>query len=210
MRAGAVYDVDGDLYFPVTADPRFGRGLRLDREQMLEVFAERGGDPDRPGSATRSTACCGSASATGRAGVGLALRRRSARLARRVRGDRPHLPGRGLRRPRRRYGPDLPPPRDVGRARAGRLPGDRRSPRPTSTRHGRFRGPQDVEVARQPRPRLETTCGRRRAGGDPAGAQQPALPRDWDWTSGLLDDATKRLAAWRDAVRRSDQTPTRP
>jgi L-cysteine:1D-myo-inositol 2-amino-2-deoxy-alpha-D-glucopyranoside ligase len=27
---------------------------------------------------------------------------------------------------------------------------------------------------------------------------------DWEWTAGLLDDATKRLAVWRDAVRRTD------
>jgi L-cysteine:1D-myo-inositol 2-amino-2-deoxy-alpha-D-glucopyranoside ligase len=46
---GAVYDVDGDLYFSVTADPRFGEVSGLDREAMLKVFAERGGDPDRPG-----------------------------------------------------------------------------------------------------------------------------------------------------------------
>ncbi|MCW2756933.1 MAG: L-cysteine:1D-myo-inositol 2-amino-2-deoxy-alpha-D-glucopyranoside ligase [Nocardioidaceae bacterium] len=47
--AGAVYDVDGDLYFSVTADPTFGGVSGWDREQMLRVFAERGGDPDRAG-----------------------------------------------------------------------------------------------------------------------------------------------------------------
>jgi L-cysteine:1D-myo-inositol 2-amino-2-deoxy-alpha-D-glucopyranoside ligase len=46
---GAVYDLDGDLYFSVTADPHFGSVSRLDREQMLPLFAERGGDPERPG-----------------------------------------------------------------------------------------------------------------------------------------------------------------
>lgn len=49
QEQGSVYDVDGDLYFSVTADPRFGELSRLDREAMLGVFAERGGDPDRPG-----------------------------------------------------------------------------------------------------------------------------------------------------------------
>jgi L-cysteine:1D-myo-inositol 2-amino-2-deoxy-alpha-D-glucopyranoside ligase len=44
-----VYDVDGDLYFSVTSDPSFGAVSGLDREAMLKVFAERGGDPDRPG-----------------------------------------------------------------------------------------------------------------------------------------------------------------
>jgi L-cysteine:1D-myo-inositol 2-amino-2-deoxy-alpha-D-glucopyranoside ligase len=46
---GHVYDVEGDLYFSVHADPLFGRVSGLDEEQMLAVFADRGGDPDRPG-----------------------------------------------------------------------------------------------------------------------------------------------------------------
>lgn len=47
--AGAAYDVDGDLYFDVTADPRFGGVANLPMAEMLELSAERGGDPDRPG-----------------------------------------------------------------------------------------------------------------------------------------------------------------
>src|SRR5690349_23886387 len=49
QKAGAVYEVDGDLYFSVTADPSFGSVSSWDREQMMAIFAERGGDPDRPG-----------------------------------------------------------------------------------------------------------------------------------------------------------------
>ncbi len=49
QRAGSVYDVDGDLYFSVTRDPAFGEVSGWTREQMLEVFADRGGDPDRAG-----------------------------------------------------------------------------------------------------------------------------------------------------------------
>ncbi|MDQ1292342.1 MAG: L-cysteine:1D-myo-inositol 2-amino-2-deoxy-alpha-D-glucopyranoside ligase [Actinomycetota bacterium] len=40
---------DGDVYFSVHADPGFGRIGNLSPEHMLELFAERGGDPDRPG-----------------------------------------------------------------------------------------------------------------------------------------------------------------
>ncbi len=47
--AGSVYDVDGDLYFSVTRDPAFGEVSGWSREEMLRVFADRGGDPDRPG-----------------------------------------------------------------------------------------------------------------------------------------------------------------
>ncbi|MBD0292390.1 MAG: cysteine--1-D-myo-inosityl 2-amino-2-deoxy-alpha-D-glucopyranoside ligase [Jiangellaceae bacterium] len=47
--AGAAYDLDGDLYFPVEAEPRFGELSGLSRTRMLELFAERGGDPGRAG-----------------------------------------------------------------------------------------------------------------------------------------------------------------
>ncbi|MET9023938.1 cysteine--1-D-myo-inosityl 2-amino-2-deoxy-alpha-D-glucopyranoside ligase [Actinopolymorpha sp. NPDC004070] len=46
---GGAYDVDGDIYFPVTADPAFGQVSRLSAADMRALFAERGGDPDRPG-----------------------------------------------------------------------------------------------------------------------------------------------------------------
>jgi len=46
---GFVYDVDGDLYFAVHSDPRFGQVSGMDEQEMLRIFPERGGDPDRPG-----------------------------------------------------------------------------------------------------------------------------------------------------------------
>jgi L-cysteine:1D-myo-inositol 2-amino-2-deoxy-alpha-D-glucopyranoside ligase len=46
---GAAYDVDGDLYFAVGAAADFGSVSHDDRAVMLELFAERGGDPERPG-----------------------------------------------------------------------------------------------------------------------------------------------------------------
>ncbi|GGF34236.1 L-cysteine:1D-myo-inositol 2-amino-2-deoxy-alpha-D-glucopyranoside ligase [Marmoricola endophyticus] len=49
QQAGAVYDVDGDLYFSVTADPAFGEVSGWDRQRMLEIYPERGGDPERAG-----------------------------------------------------------------------------------------------------------------------------------------------------------------
>lgn len=46
---GSVYAVDSDLYFRVRSDPHFGSVARLDLPTMLSLFAERGGDPERPG-----------------------------------------------------------------------------------------------------------------------------------------------------------------
>jgi L-cysteine:1D-myo-inositol 2-amino-2-deoxy-alpha-D-glucopyranoside ligase len=49
LDSGDVYSVGDDLYFRVRKDPGFGSVAHLTDAQMREVFAERGGDPDRPG-----------------------------------------------------------------------------------------------------------------------------------------------------------------
>lgn len=46
---GAAYEVDGDIYFSVSADRRFGSVAHLDQADMVRLSAERGGDPDRSG-----------------------------------------------------------------------------------------------------------------------------------------------------------------
>ena len=42
---GTVYSVDHDLYFEVRSDSDFGRRSNLSQAEMLEIFAQRGGDP---------------------------------------------------------------------------------------------------------------------------------------------------------------------
>ena len=44
-----IYQVDTDQYFSVHADTRFGTRSHLSQEQMISIFSERGGDPDRLG-----------------------------------------------------------------------------------------------------------------------------------------------------------------
>lgn len=55
LAAGAAYVVDDpahpDLYFRADADAAFGYESNYDRDTMLRLFAERGGDPQRPGKA---------------------------------------------------------------------------------------------------------------------------------------------------------------
>jgi L-cysteine:1D-myo-inositol 2-amino-2-deoxy-alpha-D-glucopyranoside ligase len=52
LASGAAYVIDGeypDVYYRADATPQFGYESGYDRDTMLRLFAERGGDPDRPG-----------------------------------------------------------------------------------------------------------------------------------------------------------------
>ncbi|CAB4331347.1 MAG: cysteine--1-D-myo-inosityl 2-amino-2-deoxy-alpha-D-glucopyranoside ligase [Actinobacteria bacterium] len=49
IDAGHTYKVNGDIYFRVHSDPDFGTRSKLSHDQMMEIFRERGGDPDRVG-----------------------------------------------------------------------------------------------------------------------------------------------------------------
>jgi L-cysteine:1D-myo-inositol 2-amino-2-deoxy-alpha-D-glucopyranoside ligase len=49
LTSGSAYRVDDDIYFATSSDPSFGSVGSYDRGRMLELFAERGGDPDRAG-----------------------------------------------------------------------------------------------------------------------------------------------------------------
>ena len=52
VDSGVAYRLDdgtGDVYFDLAAAPRFGSESNLSRDQMLPIFGERGGDPDRAG-----------------------------------------------------------------------------------------------------------------------------------------------------------------
>jgi L-cysteine:1D-myo-inositol 2-amino-2-deoxy-alpha-D-glucopyranoside ligase len=49
LAQGAAYYVGEDIYFPIAAAEHFGYESRYDRETMLALFAERGGDPQHAG-----------------------------------------------------------------------------------------------------------------------------------------------------------------
>ncbi|MGN9840353.1 cysteine--1-D-myo-inosityl 2-amino-2-deoxy-alpha-D-glucopyranoside ligase [Nonomuraea sp. H19] len=46
---GVTYVLDGDVYFSMADAPKFGQVSGYDESEMLALFAERGGDPDRAG-----------------------------------------------------------------------------------------------------------------------------------------------------------------
>ena len=45
----SIYSVEHDLYFKVHSDSQFGQRSHLSQDKMMEIFAERGGDPTRVG-----------------------------------------------------------------------------------------------------------------------------------------------------------------
>lgn len=49
QKAAPTYTVDSDLYFDVHSDGDFGKRSHLANDEMLEIFAQRGGDPSRVG-----------------------------------------------------------------------------------------------------------------------------------------------------------------
>jgi L-cysteine:1D-myo-inositol 2-amino-2-deoxy-alpha-D-glucopyranoside ligase len=49
--ADTTYLVDSDIYFTVRSDSEFGSRSHLSQDRMLNIFAERGGDPERAGKA---------------------------------------------------------------------------------------------------------------------------------------------------------------
>ena len=49
QEQASVYTVDTDLYFAVKSDSRFGSRSNLSHNEMLEIFSQRGGDPNREG-----------------------------------------------------------------------------------------------------------------------------------------------------------------
>lgn len=49
QEQSSIYPVDTDYYFSVKSDSKFGTRSNLSQGQMLGIFSQRGGDPDRVG-----------------------------------------------------------------------------------------------------------------------------------------------------------------
>ena len=49
QEQASIYSVDTDLYFAVKSDSRFGSRSNFSHNEMLEIFSQRGGDPNRDG-----------------------------------------------------------------------------------------------------------------------------------------------------------------
>ncbi|HEX3610903.1 MAG TPA: cysteine--1-D-myo-inosityl 2-amino-2-deoxy-alpha-D-glucopyranoside ligase [Sporichthyaceae bacterium] len=204
---GACYDVDGDLYFPVATDPIFGSVSRLSREAMLELFAERGGDPNRPGKKDALDALLWRAPregepswdtvvGSGRPGwhvecTAIALDRLGPRVD--IMGG-----GRDLAFPHHEMGASHAHVHDGG-------PGFVRA-----FVHAGLVGYQGEKMSKS-RGNLVFVSKLRQAGVDPVAIRLALLAHhyrsDWEWTDADLTGAQNRLQLWRSAVSRPDGPP---
>ncbi|MFB7269411.1 cysteine--1-D-myo-inosityl 2-amino-2-deoxy-alpha-D-glucopyranoside ligase [Streptomyces sp. NPDC056244] len=203
--AGAAYELDGDIYFSVAADPHFGEVSRLDAEAMRLLSAERGGDPDRPGKknpldpvlwlAARpgEPSWDGGTLGHGRPGwhiecVAIAL---------------DHL---GMGFDVQGGGSDLAfPHHEMGAAHAQALTGEHPFAR-TYVHAGMVA--LNGEKMSKSKGNLVFVSTLRREGVDPAAIRLALLAHhyrsDWEWTDEVLQEAEERLGRWRAAVSRPD------
>ncbi|WP_407924333.1 cysteine--1-D-myo-inosityl 2-amino-2-deoxy-alpha-D-glucopyranoside ligase [Actinomadura macrotermitis] len=198
----ATYRVDGDVYFPVAADPGFGAVSGLDRAAMLPLFAERGGDPDRPGKRDPLDALLWMAQRPGEPGW-----------------DSPFGTGRpgwhvecsaisvrelGMSFDVEGGGSDLAfPHHEMGASHAQVATGER--PHAKAYVHAGMVG-LDGEKMSKSRGNLVFVSRLRRGGADPMAIRLALLAHhyraDWEWTAADLDAASARLERWRAAAAR--------
>jgi L-cysteine:1D-myo-inositol 2-amino-2-deoxy-alpha-D-glucopyranoside ligase len=200
---GFVYDVDGDLYFSVHADPRFGQVSGLDEQQMLEIFPDRGGDPHRPGKKHPLDCLLWQAerpgepawdSELGRGRPGWHIECSSIALE--------HL---GSSFDVQGGGSDLVFPHhemsaSEAQAATGGIPFAR------LYMHAGMVAYEGEKMSKS-RGNLVFVSRLRRSGTDPMAIRLALLAHhyrsDWEWTNADLQRAESRLAAWRDAVNRA-------
>ncbi|MCD0450128.1 cysteine--1-D-myo-inosityl 2-amino-2-deoxy-alpha-D-glucopyranoside ligase [Actinocorallia sp. API 0066] len=208
--AGLTYELDGDLYFPVTADPRFGEVSGLSAAEMLPLFAERGGDPARPGKKDPLDALLWLARrpgepgwespfGVGRPGWHIECSAISIR----------HL---GMGFDVEGGGSDLTfPHHEFSASHAQAATGE--APHAKTYVHAGMVG-LDGEKMSKSRGNLVFVSKLRAAGTDPMAIRLALLAHhyrtDWEWTAPHLDEAAARLARWRAAVTRPTAPPAAP
>jgi L-cysteine:1D-myo-inositol 2-amino-2-deoxy-alpha-D-glucopyranoside ligase len=200
----AIYAIDDadhpDLYFAQDADADFGSLSHLDAEQALAVFAERGGDPERPGK--KNPLDClvwrlqrpgepgwEAPFGTGRPGWHIEC---TAIALNRLGPDFDVQAG----------GSDLVFPHHEMCASEARVATDR--PFAQVYAHSGMVG-LDGEKMSKSRGNLVLVSKLRESGVDPMAIRLALLAQhyrsDWMWTDDILAEAQERLATWREAVR---------
>jgi L-cysteine:1D-myo-inositol 2-amino-2-deoxy-alpha-D-glucopyranoside ligase len=199
---GAAYDVDSDTYFSVHSDPRFGAVSNLDEQTMLQLFGERGGDPDRSSKKDRLDCLLWQAARPGepswetRIGAGRpGWHIECTAIALQHLGNGIDVQGGGS---------DLAfPHHEMGASQGHVLTGEW-----PFARHYVHTGmvALDGEKMSKSRGNLVFVSVLRQAGHDPMAIRLALLAHhyrsDWEWTNDDLTSAEARLARWREAVSR--------
>ena len=201
--AARVYDVDGDLYFSVRSDPRFGSVSRpRPTTRCSRSSPSAAATPTGPARRTRSTACSGRRERPGEPAWDSRARPRPARLARRVLGDRAATTS-ATSFDVQGGGSDLVFPHHEMSASEAQVADRRarRSRRPTCTPGW---SASTARRCRSPRATWSSSPRLREAGVDPMAIRLALLAHhyrtDWEWTDADLAAAEERLARWRAAV----------
>lgn len=201
---GAIYEVETDTYLSVHADPDFGKVAHHSQAEMLDLFAERGGDPARAGKKDPLDALVwrgerpgepawASSAGPGRPGWHIEC----TAIAMKHLGDAVDVMGGGR---------DLAfPHHEMGASHAHVLTG-----KPGFVRafvHAGLVGYEGEKMSKS-RGNLVFVSKLRAAGVEGAAIRLALLSRhyatDWEYTDAVLTRAQERLAAWRAAVSRPD------
>ncbi|GGU55301.1 L-cysteine:1D-myo-inositol 2-amino-2-deoxy-alpha-D-glucopyranoside ligase [Streptomyces lavendofoliae] len=203
--AGAAYELDGDVYFSVEADPHFGEVSHYDTELMRALSAERGGDPDRPGKknpldpmlwmAAREGEPSWDGGSLGRGRPGWHIECVAIALD--------HL---GMGFDVQGGGSDLVfPHHEMGASHAQALTGEH--PFAKAYVHAGMVALHGEKMSKS-KGNLVFVSALRRQGVDPAAIRLALLAHhyraDWEWTEEVLQEAVERLDRWRAAVSRPD------
>ncbi|MFE4173046.1 cysteine--1-D-myo-inosityl 2-amino-2-deoxy-alpha-D-glucopyranoside ligase [Streptomyces sp. NPDC056909] len=207
--AGAAYELEGDVYFSVAADPHFGEVSRLDARAMRLLSAERGGDPDRPGKknpldpilwlAARPGEPSWDGGTLGRGRPGWHIECVAIALD--------HL---GMGFDVQGGGSDLAfPHHEMGASHAQVLTGEH--PFARAYVHAGMVGLNGEKMSKS-KGNLVFVSTLRHEGVDPAAIRLALLAHhyrsDWEWTDAVLQEAVERLGRWRAAVSRPDGPPS--
>lgn len=206
----AAYELDGDVYFPVAADPAFGQVSRLTREEMTPLFAERGGDPDRAGKRDPLDALLWMAKRPGEPGWESPFG--EGRPGWHVECSAISIEHLGMAFDVEGGGSDLVfPHHELSASHAQVATGER--PHARTYVHAGMVG-LDGEKMSKSRGNLVFVSKLREAGADPMAIRLALLAHhyrsDWEWTPRALHEAEARLDRWRAAVSRTSGPPAAP
>jgi L-cysteine:1D-myo-inositol 2-amino-2-deoxy-alpha-D-glucopyranoside ligase len=207
---GAAYDVDGDIYFSVGSAPGFGDLSHLAQDEMLRLFAERGGDPTRSGKKDPLDCLLWQAARPGEPSWDTPLGSgrpgwhiECTAIAMKHLGETIDVQG---------GGEDLIfPHHEMGGAEAAVLNGF--APFAGASLHQAMVG-YDGEKMSKSKGNLVLVSKLREAGIDPMAIRLALLNHHhatpWEWQDDEIKDAETRLARWRSAFNRETAPPAEP